>query len=147
MDVRDLHPGDELLSPVAALFDDYRVHYGFTREPSRTGAWLRDQLETGRLALAATSGVTGFITTVALPASLRLAEFRQVRDLYVAPPHRRAGVARALLTHAAGQARDAGAVRLSLQTEHDNGAALQLYRAMGFEPVEGLTLLSLPLGR
>lgn len=131
---------------VAALFDDYRAHYG---EPS-PGAlpWLTGQVTTGRLAVAAhLAGGTpqGLISTAILPASLTLGTFWQVRDLYVPPAGRRRGVARALLRHVVEAARAAGARRVSLQTEPDNEGALRLYAASGFRPVEGLTTLSLPL--
>ncbi len=68
-----------------------------------------------------------------------------VRDLYVAPEHRRAGIGRALPAHVAEAARTAGAQRLSLHTETDNAAALALYAGLGFRPVPGLRQLSLPL--
>jgi GNAT superfamily N-acetyltransferase len=68
-----------------------------------------------------------------------------IRDLYVAPQHRRGGVAHALLQHVVGNARAAGANRVSVQTEADNGPALRLYTAAGFQPVSGLDMLNLSL--
>jgi GNAT superfamily N-acetyltransferase len=93
--------------------------------------------------------VCGFITAVAVPASLTLGTAWLVRDLFVARRHRRRGVARALLAETVDAARAAGAYRLSLQTETDNTAALRLYTEAGFRPVTGLELLNLilsPLG-
>ena len=140
--------GVAALPRVADLFDEYRAHYG---EPV-AGAlpWLTEQVTAGRLAVAADldgSTAHGLITTVVLPASLTLGTFWQIRDLYVAPAARRRGVARALLRHVADAARAAGARRVSLQTEPDNTAALAVYAEMGFRPVDGLTVLSLPLHR
>lgn len=141
----------EALDEVAGLFDDYRVHYGFSSFPARTSAWLRTQLGVdgsgARLSgIAAVDGeVCGFLTWTVIPASLALGVFWQIRDLYVAPAHRRSGIARTLLRHVASEARAAGALRLSLQTETGNDQALALYRSLGFEPVEGLEILSLPL--
>jgi ribosomal protein S18 acetylase RimI-like enzyme len=89
--------------------------------------------------------VCGFITTTVMPASLMLGTAWSIRDLYVAPEHRRNGVARILLQHAIDDARVAGASRVSLQTETDNTPALTLYAAAGFQPVTGLELLSLTL--
>ena len=66
-----------------------------------------------------------------------------IRDLYVAPRHRRAGVAKALLERVLRDARAAGALRVSLQTETDNAAALKLYTDIGFQRVTGLELLNL----
>jgi ribosomal protein S18 acetylase RimI-like enzyme len=65
--------------------------------------------------------------------------------MYVAPQQRRSGIAHALLQHVVGDARAAGANRVSVQTEADNGAALRLYKASGFQPVRGLELLNLSL--
>ena len=58
-----------------------------------------------------------------------------IRDLYVDPDARRAGLGHALLAHVAEAAHDEGAHRLSLQTEPDNVRALELYAKAGFEPV------------
>jgi GNAT superfamily N-acetyltransferase len=67
------------------------------------------------------------------------------RSVYVAPQCRRSGIARALLQHVVEHARAAGAYRVSLQTEAGNTPALRLYTAAGFQPVDGLKLLSLTL--
>ena len=148
MDITTVAAGDEWFGPAAALFDDYRAHYGQPAEPERTRAWLADQLTAGRLEMTVAGrdgGTAGMITTLVQPASLRLGTFWSVRDLFVAPEHRRGGVAHALLDHVAGRARAAGALRVSLQTETGNGPAHALYASRGFRPVAGLDLLSLSL--
>ncbi|MBL7254083.1 GNAT family N-acetyltransferase [Paractinoplanes lichenicola] len=139
---------DSLFAPVAALFDEYRVHYGFPSAPHDTQAWLTEQVTSGRFAVAAaldSETVRGFVTTAVLPASLTLGTAWLVRDLFVPPRARRRGVARALLAHVVTAARTAGARRVSLQTETDNEPALTLYAAAGFHPVTGLDMLNLPL--
>ena len=144
MAIREMTPADADFGRAAALFDEYRVHYGEPAAPAQARAWLTEQITGGRLRMAvALPG--GLITTTIMPASLRLRAFVIVRDLYVAPGHRRSGIARALLDHVVADARAAGALRVSLQTEPDNAAALALYAAAGFRPVEGLTSLTLPL--
>ena len=80
-----------------------------------------------------------------MPASLMLGVAWSIRDLYVTARLRRAGVARQLLQHVVASAREAGALRLSLQTETDNTPARALYVAVGFQPVDGLELLNLAL--
>lgn len=142
--------GSESFGSTADLFDDYRVHYGQAADPSGTAAWLLRQLDGGGLRLFIVPGGTpqqplGLISVVELPASLRLGSFWMIRDLYVAPAHRRAGVARALLDHVVAEARAAGALRVSLQTEPGNVSAQSLYAAAGFRRVDGLDLLNLPL--
>jgi len=149
------HP---LFARVCVLFDIYRAHYGEPRDPDATGRWLREQVNHRRLRLAVAieegrSGgsdgtgqrVCGFITTVAVPASLTLGTAWLVRDLFVARRCRRRGVARALLADTVAAARANGVYRLSLQTETDNTAAVRLYTGAGFRPAAGLGLFNLIL--
>lgn len=141
-------PAHPAFAEVVAMFDEYRGHYGQASRPGPTRAWLADQLTQGRLTLAAArhgDEFCGFVTTAVLPASLRLGTVWWIRDLYVAPNHRRGGVGRTLLRHVVAGARAAGALRVSLQTESDNVPALTLYAAAGFRPVAGLDLLNLAL--
>jgi GNAT superfamily N-acetyltransferase len=56
-------------------------------------------------------------------------------------------VARALVSAVRQAATAAGAIRLSVQTEPGNIAALQLYRTNGFVPVGDIQILALPLQR
>ncbi|MFC7531444.1 GNAT family N-acetyltransferase [Actinoplanes sp. GCM10030250] len=150
MKIRAMTPGDEAFEQAATLFDEYRVHYGEVSDPLRTREWLAEQLTVGRLRMAVAADgarLGGLITSAVLPASLRLGAAWSVRDLFVAPDHRRAGIARTLLDHVVAEARAAGALRVSLVTEPENGPALGLYRAAGFRPVEGLAHLSLTLGK
>ncbi|MFG1991782.1 GNAT family N-acetyltransferase [Actinoplanes sp. NPDC048988] len=81
------------------------------------------------------------------PASLRLATAWMIRNLYLRPAHRRRGTARALLRHVIGEARAAGALSVSLQTETEYAGALSLYASLGFRPVTGLELLNLTLDK
>ena len=76
---------------------------------------------------------------------MRLGCFWQLRDLYVVPSARRCGAGRALVGAVRAAASAAGAIRLSVQTEPANTAAVALYRASGFLPVEDLHVLSLDL--
>ena len=146
--VVQLTPSHQAFGQAAALFDDYRAHYGQPRSPGLAREWLHGQLAQRRMTIAAAiraGQACGFITAMVVPASLMLGTAWAVRDLYVAPQQRRSGIARALLLHVADQARAAGASRVSVQTEADNGPALRLYTAAGFLPEGGLELLSLSL--
>ncbi|GGN27661.1 ribosomal protein S18 acetylase RimI-like enzyme [Actinoplanes campanulatus] len=132
----------------AALFDDYRAHYGRPSDPSATAGWLTRQITTYGLTLTVAlqnSRPAGLITTLVLPASLRLGQVCSIRDLFVDPAQRRNGVARTLMEHAIAEARAAGALRVSLQTEPGNTAAQALYAELGFRPVPDLDALTLPL--
>jgi GNAT superfamily N-acetyltransferase len=143
-------PAADQLTGVAAVFDQYRRHYGQPVVAGQTLAWLTEQTSHRRLAIfAAHAGedLAGLATTVAVPASLRLGCSWQLRDLYVLPSARRRGVARALVGAVRQAATAAGAIRLSVQTEPGNVAALQLYRTSDFVPVGDIQILALPLQR
>ena len=148
MYVGETVPGDDGFQSFVELFDRYRVHYGQSVDHDRSRAWLTEATTTGpmRAFLARVDGVTAGICLIAIcPASLTLGEFWMVRDLFVDPRWRRTGVARALLDAVGTTARQRGALRLTVQTEEDNAAALQLYERYGFGPVTGLRLLMLDL--
>jgi GNAT superfamily N-acetyltransferase len=88
----------------------------------------------------------GFAITMEVPASLRLAHFWQIRDLFVLPTHRRLGLGRALLASVRAAAIASGALRLVAQTEDDNDPALRLYADSGYALIKGYCSLILPLG-
>ena len=68
-----------------------------------------------------------------------------LNDLLVLPTARRQGVARALLTAPADFAPADGALRLELETDHDNTTAQALYHAMGWTAYDGTLRFRLPL--
>jgi GNAT superfamily N-acetyltransferase len=141
-------PSSSEIEALAEIFDCYRAHYGEPSCGSPSRRWLEQYLNTGRLrAFVAEEGaeMVGFATTMDVPASLRLAHFWHVRDVFVLPTHRRRGIARALLASIRAAALDAGALRLLLQTEDDNQPALRLYEASGYTVVRGYCSLILPL--
>jgi GNAT superfamily N-acetyltransferase len=141
-------PTAEQMAGVAEVFDQYRRHYDQPAMTERTLAWLSDHMSHRRLAVFVAhigEDLAGLATTVALPASLRLGWSWQLRDRYVVPGARRRGVARALVGAVRQAATAAGAIRLSVQAEPSNIAALQLYRTSGFVPVEDIQILALPL--
>ena len=145
-----MSPSHSAFGAVAALFDDYRAHYGWPPSPQLTHDWLHAQVTRQAMMITAAlraGEACGFIAVSVMPASLALGTAWSVRDLYVAPPHRRTGIARALLQHVIDEARQASAHRVSVQTETGNTAALTLYTAAGFQPVTGLELLSVDLPR
>jgi GNAT superfamily N-acetyltransferase len=137
------------IEALAEIFDQYRAHYGEASDASRSACWLDENLSTSRLRVfvAEESGrFVGFAITMEVPASLRLAHFWHIRDLFVLPTHRRLGVGRALLASVRAAAIASGALRLVVQTENDNDAALRLYADSGYAPIMGYCSLILPLG-
>ena len=148
VNVSEIAPETEGFQAFAELFDEYRAHYGQATDPHRREAWLLDAITRGPMRgfLADVDGVAAGICLVAVcPASLALGEFWMVRDIFVDPRWRRTGVARALLDAVRATAQGHGALRLTLQTEDDNVAALRLYEQYGFGPVTGLRHLTLAL--
>ena len=136
------------IDALAEIFDRYRAHFGEDSDASRSACWLGENLVTSRFrAFVAEDDerFVGFATTMDVPASLRLAYFWQIRDLFVLPTHRRLGAGRAVLASVRAAAIAAGAVRLVLQTEEDNDPALCLYADSGYAMIKGYCSLILPL--
>ncbi|MER7609163.1 GNAT family N-acetyltransferase [Nocardioides sp. NPDC127503] len=144
---------DESLAAASVLFNQYRHHYGEPPDADgRTIGWLTDMVQSKMLTIytafvdpSVDASPVGLATSHAVPASLTMGQFWQLRDLYVLPGARRRGVAAALMSAVREAALSARATRLSLVTEPDNQAALGLYRSLGFRPVEDLASLSLDL--
>lgn len=144
---------DESLAAASVLFNQYRHLYGQPPDADeRTIGWLTDMVQSKMLTIytafvdpSEDAPPIGLATSHAVPASLAMGRFWQLRDLYVLPGSRRRGVAAALMSAVREAALAAGAARLSLLTEPDNQAALGLYRDLGFRPIEGLVSLSLDL--
>lgn len=137
------------IEALAEIFDQYRAHYGEGSDTSGSVRWLYENLNTNRIRVfvAEDNGrFVGFAITIDVPASLRLAHFWQIRDLFVLPTHRRHGVGRTLLTSVRAAAIASGALRLALQTEDDNDAALGLYADNDYTLVKGYSSLMLPFG-
>lgn len=146
--IHPVTPASPLLQEVSLLFDAYRVHYGEPPAASATRTWLCHQLERqrfGAYAALVDGEVAAFVTTAVIPASLTLRTAWLIRDLFVAPGYRRAGLARQLLRHVLEAARADRAFRVSLQTESTNTQALALYDSFGFQPVDGIEQLTLIL--
>lgn len=130
----------------AELFHAYRRHYGQSGILAESTSWLQTHLEDGALIgfHAEVAGqIVGFALVASVPASQRLSHFWQLRDLFVTPSHRRKQAASQLVSAVRDAAAAAGALRLVLQTELDNTAAINLYERLGFERVEGYVGLAL----
>ena len=137
------------IEALAEIFDQYRAHYGEDSDTSRSACWLDENLSRSRLRVFVAEDnarFVGFAITIEVPASLRLAHFWQIRDLFVLPTHRRLGVGRALLASVRAAAIASGALRLVLQTEDDNDPALRLYADSDYTLIKGYRSLMLPLG-
>ncbi|MEU4244160.1 GNAT family N-acetyltransferase [Actinoplanes sp. NPDC026619] len=135
---------DPLFTAAAVLFDEYRQHYGANPAPEAVADWLLEQVLSARtrIYVAGTDVEAYAICSIAVvPAALTLRTAWLVRDLFVAPEARNRGLARSLLTLVAGEARTAGAHRLSLQTETSNVRAIELYARSGYSVLTDVALM------
>jgi GNAT superfamily N-acetyltransferase len=142
--VRLTAASEPLFAGAAALFDDYRQHYGANPAPEAVADWMLEQVLSARARIyVAGSGhdADGICSVAVLPAALTLRTVWLVRDLYVAAGARRRGVAHALLAQVAREARAAGAHRLSLQTETANTRAIELYAKTGFSVLTDVSVM------
>ncbi len=133
---------------VAPLFAAYREFYKKPDgEAGRCAVFMRERLTRGESVVfmarqpargdvepgkAALPPIAGFAQLYPIFTSVGLARVWHLNDLFVAPGHRRAGIARALVLHCMAFARQDGAARLTLETQQDNGAARALYERLGF---------------
>lgn len=133
---------------IAPLFDLYRVFYGKPSDPALARDFIRARMTRGEsvILLASVAGAAvGFTQLYPAFSSVGAANVWILNDLLVLPDARRNGVARALLSAAADFARADGALRLELETDHDNVTAQALYRAMGWTPYDGTLRVRLSL--
>ncbi len=135
---------------LASLFELYRIHYGQSPARTATRAWVGEVARSGELEFYGAyhgPSMVGFAAIHQVPASLRLGRFWQLRDLFVDPAVRRHGIAGRLVETIQQSASNAGALRLSVQTEPDNAAALALYRRCGFTINADVATLSFNIAR
>lgn len=133
---------------IAPLFDHYRMFYQQPSDPALARRFIDERLQRNEsvIFLAEVGGKTvGFTQLFPSFSSVRAGRAFVLNDLYVDIAARRLGVARALLQAAADFARADGAIRLELETDHDNRSAQALYRHMGWELYEGTLRFRLSL--
>lgn len=133
---------------IAPLFDRYRMFYQQPSDPALAQRFIGERLQRGEsvIFLAEVGGkVAGFTQLFPSFSSVRAGRAFVLNDLYVDIAARRLGVARALVQAATDFARDEGAIRLELETDHDNRSAQALYRHMGWELYEGTLRFRLSL--
>ncbi len=135
---------------IAPLFDHYRMFYQQPSDAPLARRFIGERLQRGESVIfvaEAGAKVVGFTQLFPSFSSVRAGRAWVLNDLYVDIAARRLGVARALLQSAADFARADGAIRLELETDHDNRSAQALYRHMGWEPYEGTLRFRLSLTR
>lgn len=138
------------LDALAPLFADYRTFYSMTPDLDTARRFLHERLSRGEsvVFLAELDGrPAGFTQLYPMFSSVRAQRTFILNDLFVAVHARRNGVAQALLSAAADFGREAGAIRLELETMPDNHAAQALYRAEGWVQYDETLRFQLPLAQ
>ena len=133
---------------IAPLFDHYRMFYQQPPDAALARRFIDERLQRGEsvIFLAEVGGkAVGFTQLFPSFSSVRAGRAWVLNDLYIDIAARRLGAARALLQAAADFARADGAIRLELETDHDNRSAQALYRHMGWELYEGTLRFRLSL--
>ena len=129
------------LDALAGLFDAYRQFYKQASDVAAARTFLAERIardESVVLVAEHDGHAIGFVQLYPLFSSVRLGRTWLLNDLYVAPPARRLGAARALLDAACAFARERGALGLELETGSGNVTAQALYCSAGWELGENL---------
>ncbi len=133
---------------LAPLFDRYRQFYGQASDIALACTFLANRLGNDEsVVLLAQDGETllGFTQLYPSFSSVRARRTWILNDLFVATDARRRGIASLLLRSAAEFARGEGALRLELETNHDNQGAQALYRSLGWIAFDESLRFHLPL--
>jgi GNAT superfamily N-acetyltransferase len=135
--VRNAEPADRAI--VHALLTAQLIEHDLPAESDRIDRGLDAAFRAGSAAwllLAERDGKpVGVLLANQIVSVEKGGESLWIEELYVIPEARRAGVARAILTHVLEEARRGGLRALDLEVVRTQSAALALYRAAGFREV------------
>ena len=146
-----LEPGElDLVRPLLLELYEYEQPF-YADHPQLTHSELETSIvsvppvfrgENVVLAVRDGEGLAGFCWCVLFDPGTGLEG--EVAEVYVAEPHRRGGVGRALLREAVRLFRDRGVTLGYVWTRADNEAAVELYKEAGFTPNRQLVLTWYP---
>jgi ribosomal protein S18 acetylase RimI-like enzyme len=135
--VRNAEPADRAI--VHALLTAQLIEHDLPAESDRIDRGLDAAFRAGSAAWLLLAERVGKPVGVLLANQIvsveKGGESLWIEELYVIPEARRAGVARAILTHVLEEARRRGLRALDLEVVRTQSAALALYRAAGFREV------------
>jgi ribosomal protein S18 acetylase RimI-like enzyme len=140
----------EDLDALTTLFDDYRVFYRQSSDPALARAFIEERLRRDESVIFVTRDggnreALGFTQLYPMFSSVSARRIWVLNDLFVAAAARKRGVACALMDRARDFAKQAGALRLILETAEDNHAAQALYESLGYVRESGERHYSLEL--
>ena len=134
MTVRPAQPADR--AQLARLFDQYRQFYQQPPDLPLAQDFIAERLANHDSVIFVASvepqTLVGFTQLYPTLCSVSAAKIYVLYDLFVAPPARGHGVARALMQAAQAYAQQTGAVRLELATARTNVQAQALYESLGW---------------
>jgi GNAT superfamily N-acetyltransferase len=143
------HATDNDAEIIATVLGEVEAYYGGSGQPPKAQQ-VRDALFTARPAatvLLARDGddVVGLASVSFLWPAAGADTSLFLKELYVREPYRRQGVARELMKAVRQEAEAAGCSRVEWHADTDNPPALDLYKALGFEPHAGKVFYRLSL--
>lgn len=125
------------VTPVGALFDQYRQFYGQPADLDAATRFIGQRLERAESVIFYARGAAGqpmgFCQLYPSFCSVAAAPIYVLYDLFVAPGLRQCGVGKALMQAAQAQARAQGVARMDLTTAKSNAAAQALYESLGWQ--------------
>lgn len=131
--------GVEHVPRVAPLFDQYRQFYNQAPDLAGCTAFLTERMARSESVIylcSANSTDAGFVQLYPIFTSVGMKRLWLLNDLFVAPTHRKQGVAQALITRCKQLAHDTNAAGLMLETGVLNHTAQQLYVREQFSRVD-----------
>lgn len=138
------------LERVLPLVQAYRVFYKQQPDLERERAFVSARLREAAAAIYLAEierTACGFVQLFKTHSTVHLANAWILEDLFVAPPHRGAGIASALLERAVRHAQDDGASGMFLETAHDNANAQRVYERAGWTRERHFYKYNAPLAR
>jgi ribosomal protein S18 acetylase RimI-like enzyme len=137
------------LDNLVVLFDQYMVFYKQPSAPQKHRAYLNERLANGEatvfIAYDTDEKPVGFVLNYHTFSSVSLGKVIVLNDLFVAPSHRKQGIANSLIDCSIELAKSNGSIRVDLATAHDNLSAQALYEKIGFVKDSEYFSYSLPI--
>ena len=124
------------IDEISRLFDLYRQYYQCEPDPSLARAFIKSRIENNESDIfVALDGdkAGGFVQLYPSFCSIDAGRIYILHDLYVDSDQRKKGIGRSLMERSTAWAKENGAVRLDLLTEHSNKAGQHLYESLGYK--------------
>ncbi len=120
---------------ISRLFDQYRQFYQCESDTALSHSFINSRIENKEADIfVALDGnkALGFVLLYPSFCSIDAGRIYIVHDLFVASDQRKNGIGRGLMEQATAWAKENGAVRMDLLTEHTNKAGQHLYESLGY---------------